>query len=194
MFKRFLKDESGTTIVEFSIIAVLLMVLTFGVMDTGYALWQWNNAEKATQIGVRLAAVSNPVANGLGTFDCGTSTIVPGMSCTNTGALTFGTITCSGKTQTCDNASYPFSTAEATRVLQRMQRIFPQVKMENLVFQYEDLRLAFAGRRSPVASVTVRMVNLTFNFIVLDAFLGTGPIPMPDFRATLTTEDLNSAG
>ena len=47
MLKHFIRNQGGASLAEYVVILMLLMILTFGVMDMGYALWQWNNAEKA---------------------------------------------------------------------------------------------------------------------------------------------------
>ena len=190
MLKHFIRNQGGASLAEYVVILMLLMILTFGIMDMGYALWQWNNAEKAGQFGARLAAVSTPLAPGLATFECGTAATVAGQSCT-VGGNSFGIVTC---TNTACTGTYGFSQPEADRLLARMQLIFPQMEGENLIVEYEDLQLAFDGRGSPVASVTVRIVNMNFEFLMLDALLGFTPIAMPEFRTTLTTEDLRSTG
>jgi Flp pilus assembly pilin Flp len=190
MLQHFLRNEDGASAAEFAVIALLLVILTFGVIDMGYALWQWNNAEKATQMGARLAAVSTPIAPGLATFECGTTTTSAGQPCSG-GGTSFGTVTCT--TSTC-SGSYGFSQTEADRLLARMQLIFPQMQAGNLVVEYEDLQLAFDGRGSPVGTVTVRIVDMNFEFLMLDLLLGFNPIAMPEFTTTLTTEDLSTAG
>ena len=189
MLKNFIRDQNGASLAEYVVILMLLMILTFGIMDMGYALWQWNNAEKAGQFGARLAAVSTPLAPGLATFECGTTATTAGQRCT-AGGNSFGIVTCTSTG--CDG--YGFSQPEADRLLARMQLIFPRIQAENLIVEYEDLQLAFDGRGSPVATVTVRIVNMNFEFLILNALLGFTPIPMPEFRTTLTTEDLRSTG
>jgi Flp pilus assembly pilin Flp len=193
MLKQFIHNDSGTSAVEFAIILMLLMITTFGVMDMGYALWQWNNAEKATQWGTRYSVVSYPVATDLEIFDCGNLTVPAGNFCTTAGAETFGLVVCTGSSTSC-TGGFAFSTPRATEILTRMQQFVPNLTMDNLVFEYEDLRLSFSGRGSPVASATVRIVGLNFQFLILDTLVGIGPISMPDFRATLTTEDIDSTG
>ena len=47
--------------IEFSLIAGLLLFLTMGAIDFSLAFFQWNAATKAVQLGARLAAVSDPV-------------------------------------------------------------------------------------------------------------------------------------
>ena len=63
-----LKDNEGATMVEFTIVMMLLFLLTLGMVDVGNMFFQWNSAEKATQVGVRSAAISDPVAPELATF------------------------------------------------------------------------------------------------------------------------------
>ncbi|WP_245521446.1 TadE/TadG family type IV pilus assembly protein, partial [Mesorhizobium sp. M3A.F.Ca.ET.175.01.1.1] len=53
--------------VEMAISMTLLLMLTLGFVDFGYAFFQWNAATKAVQVGARLAAVSDPVAGALTT-------------------------------------------------------------------------------------------------------------------------------
>ena len=55
------RDQSGTTTIEFTIVALLFLLLTFGLVEFGHMFWQYNSAAKAAQLGARLAAVSNPV-------------------------------------------------------------------------------------------------------------------------------------
>ena len=55
------RDQSGTTTIEFTIVMVLFLMLTFGIVEFGYMLWQYNSAAKAAQLGARMAAVSDPV-------------------------------------------------------------------------------------------------------------------------------------
>lgn len=193
VFKRFIQNESGAALVEFTLILMLLLGTTFAVVDIGYALWQWNSAEKATQMAVRKAIVSHPIAAGLENFDCNNASVVLGTGCNDPVASTFGTVVCDGATQTCSNG-FSYSAVEAGKLLTAIQKTYPRAQAANLVVEYEDLRLAFVGRGSPVASVTVRLVNMSFEFVVLGFFINSGAIQMPDFRATLSTEDLHSTG
>ena len=53
--------REGAAAVEFALVCVPLLVVTIGIMEFSFALYQWNAAEKATQFGVRMAVVSTPV-------------------------------------------------------------------------------------------------------------------------------------
>ena len=187
-----LKDRSGSTMVEFTLVFMLLLLLTSGIVDFGNLLYQWNSAEKATQAGVRAATISDPVATELATFDCDNNSITLGTPCRN-GGSSFGTIVCSGATSTCSGGN-TFSTAALTLILAPMRKMFPKVQAQNVIVEYVDVGLGFAGRKAPVPEIRVRLTGLTFEYAFLGGLLGFSNITMPDFRATLVGEDLSSAG
>ena len=62
---RLTRDEDGGPLVEVAIILPILITFLFGGVDFMNALYQWNAAAKAAEIGARIAAVSDPVASGL---------------------------------------------------------------------------------------------------------------------------------
>ena len=51
--------QRGTAAVEFALIASLLFMLLFGVMEMSRVLFYWNTATEATRLGARLAVVCN---------------------------------------------------------------------------------------------------------------------------------------
>jgi len=187
-----LDNRAGSVMVEFSLTMSLVFLMSFSVVEFGYAWWQWNSAEKATQLATRGAVVSDPVASGLANFDCVSGTMTMGQSCKHPNAINFGTIVCSGASLTC-SGGYEFSTTAFDGIFARMVAVLPNVTAANLMVEYRDLGLGFAGRGAPVPAVTVSLVNMTFSFVALD-FLIPGPITMPDFRATLIGEDILTAG
>lgn len=187
-----LKNRSGSAMVEFTIIFMLLMLLTGGIVDFGNLLFQWNSAEKATQAGVRAATISDPVAAELATFDCDNSSITLGTPCRN-GGSSFGTIVCNGAASTCSGGN-TFSTPAFNLILAPMRKMFPRLQAQHVIVEYTDVGLGFAGRKAPVPEIRVRLTGLTFDYAFLGGLLGFSSITMPDFRATLVGEDLSSAG
>ncbi len=193
------RSERGAVMVEFTIIALLLFLLTFGVVEFGYLFWQFNSAEKATQLGVRKAVVSDPVAIGLKTADCGNSNTPPGTLCSG-GGTSFGTIACTGDASfspTCTGCAGGVSCGSVSStafqtIVNQMQAVFPLIQPQNVTVTYAYAGLGFAGRPEPVPIVTVGLQNMTFAFYGLAGFAGLGPINMPDFRATLTGEDMDT--
>jgi Flp pilus assembly protein TadG len=65
LIAQLVRDEDGGPLVEVAIIFPILILFLFGGVDFMNALYQWNAAAKAVQIGARIAAVSDPVASGL---------------------------------------------------------------------------------------------------------------------------------
>ena len=63
--KKLLKDESGTTLIEFTAAAFTFFIVLFGIVEFSHVYYRWNAATKAVQIGARLAAVSSPVSSDL---------------------------------------------------------------------------------------------------------------------------------
>jgi Flp pilus assembly protein TadG len=51
------KREQGLFLVEFAVIAVVLVILLFGVIELSRIIWVWNTADEATRRGARVAAV-----------------------------------------------------------------------------------------------------------------------------------------
>ena len=56
---RFVRDERGAALVEFAMISVVLMILIFGIIDFGRALYTKNSLTNAAREGGRYAAVAN---------------------------------------------------------------------------------------------------------------------------------------
>ncbi len=96
-------DRGGSVMVENAIVFGLLFVLTIALIEFSLALWQWNTAEKATELGVRFAVQSDPVSLGLAEYNGVTGGgLSPGtslnfsnldaftLSCTNTGCSCSG--------------------------------------------------------------------------------------------------------
>jgi Flp pilus assembly pilin Flp len=190
IIKHLRRDESGATLIEFTLIAVLFFLITFSVIEIGLAAWWWTSAEKATQLGARMAVVSNTEGGVLPATNALAGGGVFGQPCRPpvSACIGFDTITCDG----CLD--------EGHRIFQRMQAIFPYLEPDNVVIRYEYVQLGFAGG-PPVPAVTVELQGIRFPFIVIDALVnlisgGGFPdgIDMPAMRATLTGEDLNTAG
>ena len=220
--RRLAADRGGSSAVENSIVFGLLIVLTIALIEFSLALWQWNTAEKATELGVRYAVQSDPVSLGLseyngvtgGGFNPGTS-----LNFSNLDALTLSCTLepdkeckCSGEgcTKFSDSVSDPtgVDTDAFNAIITRMDGVFrgSDLDASNVVVEYAHVGMGFAGRPGAdiVPVVTVRLSGVTFDFMVLNflrpMMVGgsqqstSNGIPMPPFTATLSGEDMNSAG
>jgi hypothetical protein len=59
------KRQAGAAVVEFALVASLLFMLLFGIMEMSRMLFYWNTATEATRLGARIASVCAPDAAGI---------------------------------------------------------------------------------------------------------------------------------
>lgn len=212
------RNEDGATTIEFTIVTLLFFMLTFGITEFGYLLWQYNSAAKAAQVGSRVAAVSNAVWADLPdlTDDAGS----PGGEW-----LTNYAVACSRKDTDCqsvgedevDDIEYDEDAmnclvfgrqageelcktecdAAAATDEQGMCNYFSRIATDeatDVVVTYRHTGMGFSGRPGgPVPTITLQLTGLTFDFFALGPLLEFGQIAMPDFEVTITGEDLNGA-
>ena len=185
--RRLLRDHRGNAAVEFALIVALFLTLVFGIVEVSIALFEWENAEKATQLGARLAVVSAPaVALPAGNAKASAANF-NGEPCRLGACQDFGTLTCAN----CGSATFDY-------IFARMQEVYPRLQPGDVSIEYSYAGLGFVGGPT-VPAVTVR-VNRPFDFIVLDSLLdllagGTSGFPsqiMNVKSATLTGEDLRT--
>jgi Flp pilus assembly pilin Flp len=195
----FLRDEHGGPAAEFAMVLPLLIIFLLGTIDVGRLMWDWNQAEKATQMGVRYAVATDIVPSDLESYSFSiTGTVVqgepvpetdfPGIICNAPG----GTPACSCVAGgSCDNAYLGTVDASAfNNIVNRINRFKPDVAAENVVVEYGYSGLGFAGDPNgpDVAPlVTIRLQNLNFQPLLTQIFGAT--VSLPDFSAALTLED-----
>ena len=192
MRNNFVRNTAGNTAIEFAMIAMVVFAFTFVIFEASFMFFQWNAAEKATQLGVRIATVSDPVATELTSFDGKTSgnrfgDPMPPFSATP--------VVCDGATSTCNNG-FTFLAAGLNRVASAMDKAYGGkgvITPDKVIVEYAPVAgLGFVGRPGgPVPAITVRLQNMTYDFILVDGLFGLSPIAMPAFAATLVGEDLN---
>lgn len=204
-------DHTGAVFAEFAILLPIVVLVVCGSIDFLYAFYQLNAAAKATEVGARIASVSDPVAAGLNDFpdEAVLNGEQPG------GVLPSFTVTCSDSRCSCAGTctgmvDNPFnakamdrivygqsagscSKAEASNVI-GMCDILPSITPANVVIVYTQTGLGYAGRPGgPVPTITVSLRNMQFQFFFLTALLGV-KIAMPSMSTTVTAQDLCSAG
>lgn len=182
-------DRSGAVLVEFTLTLLVMLTMSFGIVEFGYAGYQWANAEAATQRGVRLAATRSQAITGIP--DCGPGTTVSiGQPCSTDAASYTWSVTCTGDGTTSD-AGVACDTTTLARIVTEMQKSYPGLAAADVNVTFSGAGLGFQGLGRPVPVVTVELAGLTYDFIVMDGLIGLpGQITMPAFRASLTAEDL----
>jgi hypothetical protein len=200
ILRRLLRDTSAAGAAEFGIVLPLLLVFLFGIIDAGRFAWTCNQAEKATQVGARVAVVTDVIPGGLKTYNLVGQTVggVTYGQGDPVQASALGLITCQSSAGTPDCAcTTPPCPALGTigaahftgTIFRRMQMMYPELKADNVVIEYRGASLGYAGDPSggdvsPL--VTVRLRDL-FYTPMMGFFLVH--VPMPSFSTTLTGED-----
>src|ERR1700730_11004585 len=214
MVLRFTRDNDGGVLVEATIMITIMFVFVLGSIDFLFAFYQWNAATKAVQVGVRIAAVSDPVVKGLN----GLSASVVSASLRPGSAMPSFTVTCDGGTAICNcqgackGVGDYNAAAMQTIVFGRgstacgdatssytagMCDIFNRITPANVRIVYTQpaapAGLGYAGRPAgPVPTTRASLQNMPFRFFFLGALLGFRNIQIPEVPTTITGEYLYS--
>lgn len=190
---RLLADRRAASAAEFAMVLPLFLLLFFGLIDAGRFMWEYNRAEKATQMGVRYAVVTDPVATGVADYSF---TIQGGIPAGDpVPASAFQSTTCDDSGCTCVGGG-GFCSANAhdptafQNIVDRVAQFHPAVAASNVVVEYRNVGLGYAGNPNGpdiAAMVTLSLQDMAFEPLTFRLFGGT--IDMPGFRAALTLED-----
>ena len=199
LLRNLFRDTRAASAGEFALVLPLLMIMLFGIIDAGRFFWILNKSEKATQVGARMAIVTDPVSPDLIDADFAGGAIKVGDLIP---ASSLGTIRCTSTGCSCIINPCPFANGavDATAfnvVVDRMQMMNPLIAPGNVQIQYSGSGFGYAGSAAGGGGggpeimeihplVTVRLTGMQFDFISL---LGLVDITMPAASATLTAED-----
>ena len=195
--RTFLRDQGGGPAAEFALVLPIALLFLFGIIDVGRFMWEYNQAEKATQMGARFAAVTDFVPSGLAGYtfvgvggltqgDVVPATAYGTMTCTKAGAAA---VACACTTGTCGWGTTA-TPAAFQAIFARMQAFFPRLATNNVSVAYVPSGLGYAGdpNGADVAPlITVRLTGVTFTPITTQIF--NASVTMPDFSYSLTMED-----
>lgn len=194
------RDNRGSSAAEFALVLPLLLLMLFGIIDTGRFAWEYNRAEKATQVGARVAVVTDAIPGGLvaasyvgqtvGGVTLGQGDVIPAgalglITCSKSGT----TLSCSCTTAPCPATLTPIQSTGFDLMATRMRYMKPDITDSNINVEYRGSGLGFAGDPNGMELaplVTVRLTGLQFKPITTLLFT---TITMPDFRTSLTAED-----
>jgi hypothetical protein len=205
------RSDDGAVLVEVTVMLAIMLVLVLGSIDFLFAFYQWNAAAKAVAVGVRIAAVSDPVASGLRELSLAVvgpdrlpGAPMPAFTVVCDGAQA----TCACTVGTCPGVGAYDAAAMNTIVYGRgssacddaksfyyagMCDVFSRITPANVVVTYTQTGLGFAGRPGgPVPTITVALQNLSFRFFFLDGLSRFRNIPIPPLTTSITAEDLSS--
>jgi TadE-like protein len=187
--------ERGAATVEFVVVAPVFLILFLLVIEVAGAFFWWKTAEKATQLGARIAIVRNAAVTGLPLRNPKRAGAVFGLACADPShPCDFdnqSTWICAGAGSTCNPDAFQ-------TIISELRRIFGQaINDNNLTISYKYIGLGYAGGPF-IPSVTVTLSGVRFGLFMgfLTGLAGAGDalLFLPDISATLTGEDLSSAG
>jgi Flp pilus assembly protein TadG len=182
------RSERAASAAEFAIVLPLLLLLLFGIIDVGRYLWTLNSIEKATQMGVRYAVVSDPVASVINT-DFVTSYSIPGGD--PVPVATFTKAVCTSTSCTVTGAASGVNgrnPAAFTAIVTWMQHFYSGISADRVSVTYQNVGLGYSGDPTgpDVAPLTtVEVSGIPFQPMIL---LGFG-FTLPTIKASLTMED-----
>ncbi|OWY12769.1 hypothetical protein B6V72_12875 [Thioclava sp. F34-6] len=199
-FRRFLRDEEGATLVEFTLVFGLYLLVFFGLLDFGRLAYHYVNMQRGLQVAARLAAVRPPACAGV------PETNTRGVTPKDQAEPQFGT-NCSAESWVCSAPATVSCSGAMTNPT--VAEIWPIVapalpngsSAANLSFSYSyDPELGFLGGPY-VPMVTVELQNVNFVFATpLGALVGlvTGTvdenldadIAFPSMSTSMPGEDL----
>lgn len=199
--KSLLRDRGAASAAEFALVLPLLLLFLFGIIDAGRFMWEYNKAEKATQVGVREAVVTDVIAGGLATSDYAlTGTLTQGdripasalgkVSCKSVS----GTVSCScappdGATPCPPDGVGIADSASFARIVTRMRTMKPDITASNVRVEYTGSGLGFAGDPNGMEIAPLVTVRLTgMQFVPLTGFM-FATLNMPGFSTTMPSED-----
>lgn len=187
---RLARDERGISSVEFVIVASLFFMMVFGFMDFSRAMWEWNAASKATQMGTRYAVVNDMVSTKLRNW-LGSSAGIPAGATVPVGTAGTELVICTSTGCNGSAAVADYNAAVFADIVAEMQKAYSAIQPQNVIVEYRHIGLGFSA--NPVGPdidplVTVRLTGLTFTLIT-PGFTSLVSINMPDFAASLTGED-----
>jgi Flp pilus assembly protein TadG len=191
---RLWKGRDAAVGAEFAMLLPLTLILLLGTFDVGRYMYELNKVEKATQMGARMAVVTDMVPGGLAATNFGTSlgqgAAIPTSSF---GAATCskpaGTVTCNCSTTPCPTLT-PVNSAAFDAVVTRMRLIDGTISAANVNIIYTNSGLGYAGDPNgpDVAPIVrVEVTHASFAPLVFSMFGAT--LPFPTQSASLTLED-----
>ncbi len=167
----------------------------------GRWLWMYNQAEKATQMGARMAVVTDYLSTSVGANfinqTCGGTTLTQGdrippgcftnVTCDNTGCSPGGSV-----------ANYATKFNAIVTKMDNFMKPTGQIQPANVIIEYSQSGLGYAGTPTPAGApagtnspdvapvVTVSLRNMQFRPMVT---LALATMSMPEFHTSLTFED-----
>jgi Flp pilus assembly protein TadG len=160
--RSFWQDEEGSTLVEFSIVISLFLLILFGLVDFGRLAYHLVTSERAMQAAARLAAVRPAACAGV-PATLVRAALAPDNTAYGTSCNAGGPVCADPGPVTCAGSSANATAVEIWNLVQ--PTLPPGATIANLRFSYAfDPNLGFLGGPY-VPVVTVELDDVGFDFV-----------------------------
>ena len=193
-FRRWLRNEDGSAAIEYVALLLPLIALVFTSLQIALAYHFALTAQKAVELGARIAAVRDAVHTGLPDLNERASGARAGDACAEGGCTDpGGPWTCSGDTvlsdANCDAANF-------VEIRNEVARLAYLLDDDDLSISYSYGLLGFAeGPFVPIVEVSIQERPFFLQFFFNLAFGGDDDaveVSLPAVAATAIAEDLSS--
>ncbi|PRY72916.1 TadE family protein [Marivita geojedonensis] len=182
-----------------ALLTMPIVLLVFAALiEFGMAVFQFNQAAKASQLGARLAAVSDPLVSDMSTL----TDDFAGLDEAEAVPATIVSVNCGTGSTPCDTdrlnrivyGSDGACDPGAGAAVRGMCDFHPRITPTNVHVSYHRAGLGYVGRPDgAVTTITVEVRDLNFDLPFLGALIGVNSIAIPVLPVTVTSEDLCSA-
>lgn len=193
MIRLLFSSRSGSTATEFAMVLPLLLLFIFGLIDVSRWIWTNNDMEKATEMGARFAAVTDPVSSAINDDYIGKCS--PALTQGDSIPVgCFSKITCISSS--CDSGT--INTTAFNAIVARVHDFLPQVTAANVAVEYSPSGLGYAGNPygadlAPLVTVRVGGTGVTSVSFQPIACLSLCQLSLRSVTSTLTSEDLKGS-
>lgn len=193
LLARFYRDERGAVVVDHIPVFFVVTIITMVIMELGIAHFLQLRAQKAVQLGARIAVTMPPAAPGVPTTN---DPAEPEFSLSFPCFSNVGADNCEAPSQTVWQCTGSACTGNGgvsiARIVNDMRRVDPSITLEDVTVTYIYRRLGNAGGPF-IPQVNVNIGDRTYDFAILT--LGgssrqSNPSPsMVDFVADFETHE-----
>lgn len=193
--------REGAALVEAALVLPILLLIVFGLVELSLYFWTQSRAEKAVQLGLRRAVVSDPVAVGPGLdpeeSEAWWDGLPLGLRCFPSGpgsgpCPTFAVSCDLGSGCRCDGGCrFSLDRTRLDAIVQAMRAVLPDLAPENVRVGYATNGFGYVGRPLPVpVDVTVGLIGMRYPTLFLGDLFGAS-LPLRA-QAQRPSEDLIS--
>ena len=184
------KQQSGATLVEFTIVFLIFTALVFAIIEFAMATFNWSRMVQATHAGARYAITNDPACD---VFDYRDEAFIP--NCDNGSLENFCTAGEEVEREISSSDCSAGTDDSGCKIVEEMQLYSPYVltgdSTVTVSYTCTDTGDPDLSLRS-IPLVTVSSDNVTYHFMMPGLLNIDATVTMPSFETTRIGEDLHT--